>query len=371
KEKKEKKEKSKKSKKDSEDKENSESEESNSESESERELEDDPDTQPPVKKKKVEEKPVKDKERSKHGIWIGNLSFKTTKGSLNKFFSTCGEVTRIHLPLGSNGNRGFAYVDFTSEEEVEAAIALSEQELDGRQVLIKNSKDFNKSGRPSTYPTTESSLKGTKKHKHDASPTLFLGNLSFNTTREGIQALFEDCGKIIKVRLATFEDTGKCKGFAYVDFEEVESATKAIEDSNKQWLDGRKLRVEYGSAEATKKGAPWLHDKKRRDGEGEGEGQFRGNRRSGQFNQYQEFKKAQQGEEGQYRGYRRNNDGNDYRQNDQEGQDRNQPGNDEEGNFKRQRRRRREPPQKSTSHLPPPKKSEAPVPFQGKKIVFE
>jgi len=141
------------------------------------------------------------------------MSFLTTEKALRHFFRNVGgDITRMNLPKGSGtnrkGNKGFAYVDFSSAEAQENAIKLSEDELDGRKVLIKSSKSYE--GRPavSKGATIEKSLK----QKHAVSPTLFVGNLSFQTTREGLQKLFGDVGEIRKVRLATFEDTGKCKG---------------------------------------------------------------------------------------------------------------------------------------------------------------
>lgn len=46
--------------------------------------------------------------------------------------------------------------------------------------------------------------------------------------------------------------------FAYIDFYEPESATTALNANNKRYMMGRKLRMEYASEEATKRGAPWL-----------------------------------------------------------------------------------------------------------------
>ena len=46
--------------------------------------------------------------------------------------------------------------------------------------------------------------------------------------------------------------------FGYVDFETVEDATKAIRATNKHVLNGQKLRVEFGSEDAYRRGRPWL-----------------------------------------------------------------------------------------------------------------
>ncbi|KAF9146824.1 hypothetical protein BGX30_007742 [Mortierella sp. GBA39] len=227
------------------------------------------------KKKKGDKKDKEAKEKKEgpgrkgeYGIWIGNLSFLTTDKALRHFFRNVGaEITRVNMPTGSGynkkGNKGFAYVDFSSAEGQEAAIKLSESEVDGRKVLIKSSKSFE--GRPavSKAAAQEKSLK----QKHAVSPTLFVGNLSFQSTREGLQKLFEDCGEIRKVRLATFEDSGKCKGFAYIDYMAPESAMTALTDPKKHFLDGRKLNIEYASAEATLKGNPREFRKRKREEE--------------------------------------------------------------------------------------------------------
>ncbi|KAG0300649.1 hypothetical protein BGZ98_009019 [Dissophora globulifera] len=228
------------------------------------------------KKKKRKDKKTKEKgdkkdgpgRKGEYGIWIGNLSFLTTEKALRHFFRNVGaDITRVNMPTGSGynkkGNKGFAYVDFASSEAQANAIKLSESELDGRKTLIKSSKSFE--GRPalSKAAVQEKSLK----QKHAVSATLFVGNLSFQTTREGLQKLFEDCGEIRKVRLATFEDSGKCKGFGYIDYMAPESATAALTNPQKHFLDGRKLNIEYASAEATLKGNPREYRKHKRDEE--------------------------------------------------------------------------------------------------------
>ncbi|KAG1461830.1 hypothetical protein G6F56_005638 [Rhizopus delemar] len=89
-------------------------------------------------------------------------------------------------------------------------------------------------------------------------PTLFVGNLSFETTEKTIREAFEWAGDIRKIRMATFEDSGKCKGFGYVDYHTVEAATKAIRAPDKHTFGGRKCRVEFASEEAHMRSKPWL-----------------------------------------------------------------------------------------------------------------
>src|SRR5436305_1009151 len=125
--------------------------------------------------------------RSPYGIWIGNLSFSTTKQELQSFMSgdeehpvAENEITRIHLPLSTNSNgprtqnKGFAYVDFSTPQAHQNALQLSEKLLTGRRVLIKGSRDFE--GRP-----RESQSNGSDS-KTAPGKRVFVGTLDFDTT---------------------------------------------------------------------------------------------------------------------------------------------------------------------------------------------
>ncbi|KAF2857328.1 hypothetical protein K470DRAFT_260938, partial [Piedraia hortae CBS 480.64] len=195
-------------------------------------------------KETKETPPKKNPSPSIHSIWIANLPFSTTKSTLRTFFASAGitaeSITRIHLPTPSKPsnakNKGFAYVDFTSPAEVEIALSLSETLLSGRKVLVKRASDF--TGRPD-----EGNNKGGDEKRRDAptSRRLFVGNLGFETTLEDLREYFgtEDC------HMATFLDSGKCKGFAWVRVPSVEVAKGFVGGDGGDLLHGRKLRCEY------------------------------------------------------------------------------------------------------------------------------
>jgi RNA recognition motif-containing protein len=190
-----------------------------------------------------EKKPNKPEveKRSEHGIWIGNLLWSVTKSDLRTFLTSNSDIandtiTRIHMPSPDDGkptnkvdeskpwkkqhNKGFAYVDFSVPEAVQQAVELSEQLLSGRRVLIKDNKSFE--GRP--QKTKEES-------RNDGKPPsrrVFLGNLRFDTTEDSLKEHFEKCGAIENVMVATFEDSGKCKGYAWITFEELEAAESTV-----------------------------------------------------------------------------------------------------------------------------------------------
>lgn len=59
---------------------------------------------------------------------------------------------------------------------------------------------------------------------------------------------------IRKIRIGTFEDSGKCKGWAFIDFHTAQQATAALINGRNHSLNGRALTLEYASAEAVRRG---------------------------------------------------------------------------------------------------------------------
>jgi cold-inducible RNA-binding protein len=72
---------------------------------------------------------------------------------------------------------------------------------------------------------------------------LYVGNLSFNTTAEGVRAAFTQFGTVSDVHLVSDRETGRSRGFAFVTMGTTDEAAKAIEGMDGKTLDGRPLRV--------------------------------------------------------------------------------------------------------------------------------
>lgn len=78
---------------------------------------------------------------------------------------------------------------------------------------------------------------------------VFVGNMSFDTTREQLQELFAQAGEITEVVVPTDRMSGRPRGFAFVSFATDEAAAAAIQKLDGQELGGRNLRVSEASAE--------------------------------------------------------------------------------------------------------------------------
>ena len=75
------------------------------------------------------------------------------------------------------------------------------------------------------------------------SSKVFVGNLDFNTTKEEVQSLFGQIGELRDVFLPVDRESGRKRGFAFVEFTSDDDAAKAIEKFNGYELSGRALRV--------------------------------------------------------------------------------------------------------------------------------
>ena len=72
---------------------------------------------------------------------------------------------------------------------------------------------------------------------------IFVGNLDFKATEEGVRSLFERYGVVNSARIMTDRETGRSRGFAFVEMENENEANNAINALNGYNMDGRALNV--------------------------------------------------------------------------------------------------------------------------------
>ena len=72
---------------------------------------------------------------------------------------------------------------------------------------------------------------------------IFVGNLDFGATESSIRTLFEAYGTVDRVNLVTDRDTGRSRGFAFVEMQDAAQADQAISALNGFQVDGRALNV--------------------------------------------------------------------------------------------------------------------------------
>jgi len=72
---------------------------------------------------------------------------------------------------------------------------------------------------------------------------LYVGNLSYSINDTSLSNTFSECGTVVSAKVITDRDTGRSKGFGFVEMSTAEEAEAAINRFNGSEMDGRSLRV--------------------------------------------------------------------------------------------------------------------------------
>ncbi len=72
---------------------------------------------------------------------------------------------------------------------------------------------------------------------------LYVGNLSFNTSVGDLEQLFAEAGTVVSTNLIEDRETGRSRGFGFVEMSSADEGRNAIEQLNGKELDGRELKV--------------------------------------------------------------------------------------------------------------------------------
>lgn len=173
-------------------------------------------------------------------LFVGKLSWNVDDEWLKTAFADYGEVERasVQMDRQSGRSRGFGYVLFTTAEAAKKAAAeMDGQEIDGRPINVNfaTSRAPNPAGRAKQFGDTI----------NEPSSVLFVGNVPFTATEDTLWEAFTEYGDVVNVRLPTDRESGKMKGFGYVEFSDIESAKKAFEGAAGKEIDGRYIRLDY------------------------------------------------------------------------------------------------------------------------------
>jgi RNA recognition motif-containing protein len=85
---------------------------------------------------------------------------------------------------------------------------------------------------------------------------VFVGGLSFTTSTERLRELFAQVDGVENVTVVTDRETGRSRGFGFVEMSTMEAAEAAVRKFNGQELDGRQLKVEIARPQAPGGGGP-------------------------------------------------------------------------------------------------------------------
>ncbi|EDL99596.1 heterogeneous nuclear ribonucleoprotein D, isoform CRA_f [Rattus norvegicus] len=143
-------------------------------------------------------------------MFIGGLSWDTTKKDLKDYFSKFGDVVDCTLKLDpiTGRSRGFGFVLFKESESVDKVMDQKEHKLNGKVIDPKRAK---------AMKTKEPVKK------------IFVGGLSPDTPEEKIREYFGGFGEVESIELPMDNKTNKRRGFCFITFKEEEPVKKIME----------------------------------------------------------------------------------------------------------------------------------------------
>ncbi|KJE89967.1 hypothetical protein CAOG_01360 [Capsaspora owczarzaki ATCC 30864] len=153
-------------------------------------------------------------------VFVSNLDFKATEEMIRSQFEQIGNIVDVRLVRKPTGrSRGYGFVEFSSPEAAQKALALDRQPVLNRPMYVSPSVDKPKDGdgpAPSRYAQDGVDPK-----------TLFVRNLSSLCRRDDLVTTFEKFAKVVDVRMTRHRD-GRFTGRAYVEFANEEDAKLAL-----------------------------------------------------------------------------------------------------------------------------------------------
>jgi len=213
-------------------------------------------------------------------VFVGNLSFKTTKNDLAATFSQAGKVVDSNIITRGQRSLGYGFVDFESQEAADKAISsLHKFSLDGREINVELAKPAD----PTRAPRSPSSYRGGRgsgvprgrgrgrggygaprgrgrggsrgrggrspssnlRSRTPSTTTLFATNLPFSLEDQELRDLFAEFS--VKSAYVVRRENNRSKGFGFIEFETEKDQQSALEKLNKHSVKGRELilRIAY------------------------------------------------------------------------------------------------------------------------------
>ncbi|KAI1122802.1 hypothetical protein F5Y10DRAFT_67660 [Nemania abortiva] len=183
-------------------------------------------------------------ERDRRTVFVQQLAARLRTKELKEFFEKVGPVNEAQIVKDriSGRSKGVGYVEFKNEDSVTAALQLTGQKLKGIPVIVQ----LTEAEKNRQVRNTDGSGHGNSVPFH----RLYVGNIHFSITEQDLQNVFEPFGELEFVQLQK-DDTGRSRGYGFVQFRDADQAREALEKMNGFDLAGRPIRVGLGNDKFT------------------------------------------------------------------------------------------------------------------------
>ena len=197
--------------------------------------------------------PLTEEERDQRTVFVQQLAQRLRTKELIRFFEKAGPVRDAQIVKDkiSGRSKGVGYVEFRSPESLPAALQLTGQKLLGIPVIAQLTEaEKNRQARE------EAIAQGKLPGRVGDVPfhRLYVGNIHFNVGEEDLQAVFEPFGDLEFVSLQKDPESGRSRGYGFVQFKDAAHAREALEKMNGFDLAGRPIRVGLGNDKFTPEG---------------------------------------------------------------------------------------------------------------------
>ncbi|VDK24147.1 unnamed protein product, partial [Anisakis simplex] len=148
-------------------------------------------------------------------MFIGGLTISTSDEALKEFYSQWGELLDciVMRDPTTKRSRGFGFVTYSKQSEVDAAMASRPHVIDGKTVDPKRA-----------VPRELSQ----KSEANMSSKRLYVSGVREEHTQEVFNEYFSKYGTVVKIDIIADKTTGKPRGFAFVTFDDYDSVDKCV-----------------------------------------------------------------------------------------------------------------------------------------------